>query len=137
MEQDYRQPRGGADRSQMLSLRNEERTDLEYSGAKQTNQSRTVKASEQEISSNSRNDHVSRDEPFQPVEQPASAAQAIQQDSDPGQGIEELRLYISVNRYPAIHKRVPEWPDMFLHTACNERRERQMKLLNIKWNVRS
>ena len=91
---------------------------------------------EHEIGRHSSNDHVQRDQPFQPIEQPRSASPLIGQNRKPCERIKELRLHVRVNRPAAIHQRVPEGPDVLLHATFNESGERQMKCLDIKRNMR-
>src|SRR5690242_21426468 len=82
-----------------------------------------------------RQDHVQRNLPFKPVVKLVSLGKVPQEDDDPCWRIEQLRLYIGVNRHAAIWIGIPERKNSVPDTPRDIRNQRQVKLFNIEGNV--
>ena len=84
---------------------------------------------------NTRQDHVQRIEPLDPVKQFEPAGMIAKKNGDPGEGVKKLRGDVGVNRHSAVRIGVPEREDTLAHAPGDVCRQGEMERLDVERDV--
>jgi hypothetical protein len=71
---------------------------------------------------NTRQDHVQRIEPLDPVKQFEPGGMIAKKNGDPGEGVKKLRGNVGVNRHSAVRVGVPERENTLAYALGDVRR---------------